>query len=271
MRRSIIPLIIILLISCSENQEKQYYENGNIKLKAEIQDGKRDGFVYEYYEDGTIKSKGEWHNGLVHGTVEHYYPNGKLKSSSKWVKGQQSGGSKEYYESGELWSTSTLKNDVMVGETKFYNREGTVIEKHRYNDNGGLIEMIKFNEAGIRKTGGRYPTYSVNERDLKHGEYSLIFKFEEPVYEENKVHYETEIIIGELTEGGSDVIDTITILTGDANVLQYTFKPTKVGENYVSGIINDNYRIGDETFTNTFPFKIPFYVERDSIPSVDAP
>lgn len=269
MKKRIRCLILFILISCSPNQEKQYYDNGNIKLSAEVEEGKRDGLVYEYYEDGTIKSKGEWHNGLVHGIVEHYYPSGKLKSSSKWVEGNQNGTLEEYYESGQLWASSTIDDNVKL-ETIFYYKDGAILEKQRYNDNGELIEVIKFNEEGIKKNGGRYPVYSA-DGPLKHGKYALTIKFEEPVYEENKVQYNTEIIIGELNEEGSDVIDTITILTGSANEFKHEFRPRNADDQYVSGVINDNYSIGEESFINSFPFRIPFYVARDSIPSAEAP
>lgn len=86
-------------------QEKEFYENGKVKMEGEFKDGKRTGIWKAYFEDGTLWSEGEFINGERNGKGLNYYPNGKLRMEGDY------------------------KNDKQTGHWKFYNEEGILIEE----------------------------------------------------------------------------------------------------------------------------------------------
>jgi antitoxin component YwqK of YwqJK toxin-antitoxin module len=83
-------------------QEKEYYENGQLRMGGEIKDGEKTGVWEAYFEDGTLWSKGEFVNGLRTGYGENYYPNGKMREEGEYKDGKQVGKWKYYNEQGIL-------------------------------------------------------------------------------------------------------------------------------------------------------------------------
>lgn len=86
-------------------QEREFYENGKVKMEGKLENGKRTGVWKAYYEDGTLWSEGEFVNGERNGYGLNYYPNGNLR----W-KGD-------------------YKNDKQVGNWKTYNEQGVLVEE----------------------------------------------------------------------------------------------------------------------------------------------
>jgi antitoxin component YwqK of YwqJK toxin-antitoxin module len=86
-------------------REKEFYENGKVKMEGEFKDGKRTGIWKAYFEDGTLWSEGEFVNGERNGYGLNYFPNGKLRMEGDY------------------------KNDKQTGHWKFYNEDGILIEE----------------------------------------------------------------------------------------------------------------------------------------------
>jgi len=82
MKNSMLLLCLLaIFFSCNEIQfNKEFYSNGNIKKKTEIdKKGIPNGAYEEYYETGEVKTKGSCVNGFIEDTLSLYYKNGNLK------------------------------------------------------------------------------------------------------------------------------------------------------------------------------------------------
>lgn len=83
-----------------------FYPNGNIESRRYfIMNSKityQDGVEEEYYENGKLKSKVILINGKVNGFMESYYENGKLKSRVPFEDDEPLGIAEDYYENGNL-------------------------------------------------------------------------------------------------------------------------------------------------------------------------
>lgn len=69
----------------------EYYDNGNIQMKATFIDGYANGKVYYYSENGTIKEIQSYKNGLFHGTWEVYNEKGVVISKASFKNGIKDG------------------------------------------------------------------------------------------------------------------------------------------------------------------------------------
>ena len=125
LKRSITVLVcLILFTSCTKsidyNKEKSnfevreeitYYkgtpftgeifekdENGKLKYKINIKDGKRDGLSEVYYENGQLLVKENFKDGNKNGLYESYYKNGQSKYKLNYKDGKREDGSSESYD-----------------------------------------------------------------------------------------------------------------------------------------------------------------------------
>lgn len=80
----------------------EYYQNGNIKIKGVLKNGKRDGDWSYFYENGKLWSWGEYTEGVRNGASSVYYENGVLKMEGNYFNNKQIGLWKFYDESGKL-------------------------------------------------------------------------------------------------------------------------------------------------------------------------
>lgn len=125
-------LVIIILSSCcfscnKENIKEEYYPNGKLKLRIQVNNTIANGLYEEYYETGELKAKSTYKNGLLIDTVFTYHKNGKLES-----KGIQ-------------------KNNLPIGWWTYYNSQGRLNEKREIliiNGKSFLNQLIKYDPKG---------------------------------------------------------------------------------------------------------------------------
>lgn len=99
-----------------------YFENGQIKYKAQYLNGLPEGEVLCFYSKDKLAYCENWHNGNIVGKALTYYENGQLKAEGMFNEaGKETGEWNEYYDNGKL----RLK-------LKFEN--GKIIEQHYYNN-----------------------------------------------------------------------------------------------------------------------------------------
>lgn len=74
-------LIQILCYSCTKNNFKlEYYPDGNLKSKMEVNHAEiPNGKFEKYYPNGNLKRHTIYKEGVVADTIYHYYKNGKIK------------------------------------------------------------------------------------------------------------------------------------------------------------------------------------------------
>ena len=133
-----------------------YFDNGQINLKLNFKDGKKDGEQLSYYEYGQLKSISNLKEGIYDGEQIDYYENGKIaakgnlkdgKDESAWLYYNENGQLKEgkhfyYYSDDSLKSEYNYKEGRIDGEHISYLENGQVEFKSNYID-GKLIKTTK--------------------------------------------------------------------------------------------------------------------------------
>ena len=74
-----------------------YYNNGQLKSKANYKNGKYDDLRETYFENGQLKSKENYKDGERDGLWESYYENGELEFKGNYNDGEKDGLWEEYY------------------------------------------------------------------------------------------------------------------------------------------------------------------------------
>ena len=95
-----------------------YYENGNIKIKANLIDGILNGLRVAYFENGNIERKDNIINNVIEGEYEAYYENGNLKRKGYIVDGKKQGQVVSYHNNGNLEVEGVFKDDKKEGNWK---------------------------------------------------------------------------------------------------------------------------------------------------------
>lgn len=122
-------VLLLCCISCNkENIKEEYYSNGNLKSRIQVnRNSIADGLYEEYYETGEIKVKSIYKNGLLIDTVFSYHKNGKIESKG------------------------TQKNSLPFGWWTYYNSDGRLNEKKEIliiDGKSFLNQLIKYDLKG---------------------------------------------------------------------------------------------------------------------------
>ena len=120
-------------ISLITGLEKEYYEDGTLKMEKNLLKG--EGDVKIYHSNGLIASQGEYHNGQQNGIFKDYYDDGKLRSEYTMIDGKVNGISTHYYEDGQsVFMILSVKDGENHGEAKAYSRNGKLQEIAEYEN-----------------------------------------------------------------------------------------------------------------------------------------
>ena len=117
------------LTSSLNGKVVSYYENGQLRERANFKDGKEEGFWEEYYENGQLKSKVNYQDGKEEGFWEEYYENGQLKSKVNYQDGKEEGFWEDYYENGQLMMKANHKDGELDGPWEKYSEDGQLVRK----------------------------------------------------------------------------------------------------------------------------------------------
>lgn len=123
--------LFMAMLSCSNKKEhKEFYENGNLKLRIDVgSDGIPNGNYEEYYDSGEIKERGKYKDGEIVDTVYVYHKNGSVKMKGTLLEGIDNGWWYFYDEKGNL----IKKNEYVTIEGEGYENQ-TI----KYKSNGGI-------------------------------------------------------------------------------------------------------------------------------------
>lgn len=119
--------ILISLYSCTnDNFKLEYYPEGNLKSKTEINAAKiPNGKYEEYYPNGTLKTRTMYKEGVVADTIYHYYKNGKIKKKGLVEGGQMVNWWFYYGSSGKL----SKKIEYLIIDGKPYANQNMQFDK----------------------------------------------------------------------------------------------------------------------------------------------
>ncbi|MGL6118870.1 MAG: toxin-antitoxin system YwqK family antitoxin [Fusobacteriaceae bacterium] len=99
------------------SKEIWYYDNGEINMILENNDGSRNGILTKNYESGVMWHKGGYDNEQHHGTVS-------------WYSKQEN-----------LMMIKSYKNGVLNGKSIFYEDDGKTVTKVIYYENGEVTKV----------------------------------------------------------------------------------------------------------------------------------
>lgn len=121
----------------------EYHENGQLKEKVNIKDGKANGPSEVYSKEGVIRSKIDWKEGDIVGMMV-YFENGQLMKKTGHSNKKPQGIFAEYYPSGQLQEKMNYEDGKLMG----------VVE--RYYDDGQLQEKLYYKNGKLEGTLERY-------------------------------------------------------------------------------------------------------------------
>ncbi len=70
---------------------KYWHENGQLKIEANFKDGNRDGLYKDWYESGQLENKGNFKDGKEDGLWKKWHENGQLKVEENFKDGNRDG------------------------------------------------------------------------------------------------------------------------------------------------------------------------------------
>ena len=101
-------------------------------------------------EKGNLIMRGEKLSGKREGGWESYFPNGTLRSRGTFMNGVREGPTTVYHENGAVFYTGWYRKGTPVGEWLFYELDGTIKKRVRYNDEGFLLEEVELDTSPAR-------------------------------------------------------------------------------------------------------------------------
>ncbi len=153
-----ICLILAVSFAVKAQEQKEYYDNGQLKTIGNFTDQKQVGEWKYYHENGKLSQIGKFINGKTNGEWKFYHENGQLKQIANYIDGKGNGEWKNYQENGQLSQIGNYIDNISTGEWKFYNENGELIGKKLYDVNGKEIaqERKEYYNNGQLKSVGNY-------------------------------------------------------------------------------------------------------------------
>jgi antitoxin component YwqK of YwqJK toxin-antitoxin module len=92
--------------------------NGKVTGSAQgaFKNGKREGAWAEYYENGQLLIKANYKNDKQDGAWARYWKNGQLWKKGNDKNGKRDGAWAEYHENGQLWQKGDYKNGKKISD-----------------------------------------------------------------------------------------------------------------------------------------------------------
>ena len=100
------------------------------------------GTYLEYFENGNICIEENYNNGLEEGERREYFSNGQLFQFSNWLNDEMNGLCLTYYQNGQLRCQKVYHNDQLHGEEKVWSENGILIKIAHY-ENGEVQGEVK--------------------------------------------------------------------------------------------------------------------------------
>ena len=101
-----------------------------------------DGILREYYEDGNLKIEYNYDNGKKNGIQKKWYENKQLSINYNYINGKLNGIQKKWYKNGNIQSEINYKNDVLHGISKYWYKNGQLKYTKIYED-GILVKTLE--------------------------------------------------------------------------------------------------------------------------------
>ena len=123
----LLPILLLSLISCSSETDSVVERDGLYYKK--FSDTPFTGKFIKYRENGELDLKGNYQNGKKEGEWVSCHENGQLWGKGRFKNGELEGAWIGYHENGQLWNKGSYKDGEEEGEWVSYNEDGTVDEE----------------------------------------------------------------------------------------------------------------------------------------------
>jgi len=107
-----------------EGLNESFHENGKIKERFHVKNGKLDGLKKEYHENGQLNSESPYVNDKYHGTIKTWNEDGQKIAENQTVNGKMHGTRKVWYENGQQLSVQEFKDGEEHGSAKIWHECG---------------------------------------------------------------------------------------------------------------------------------------------------
>ncbi|WP_095072618.1 toxin-antitoxin system YwqK family antitoxin [Tenacibaculum jejuense] len=179
--------------SCTQENKKEFYDNGQLKESGKIINNKKEGVWKEFYKEGEVKAILHYENGLRSGDFTVFHQNGVVAKKGKLIKDTIPIGKWQwFYENKQLKKEGVLDNKGnQFGEWKAYHKNGLPMiianfptgKEVRYFDDGVTIEEKGFYKNGKKDSiwqtfyrSGTPRFIKTYKNGLKHGVAKSFFK-----------------------------------------------------------------------------------------------
>ena len=131
---------------------KFYYENGKLQFIGDYKYGEQDGIWKIFYENGNIKNIANYDYGKLVGLVRNYEEDGKFSSTTYYEEGSNLTKWQFFYKDGKSIKKEGMAYDmgeeakkrwITTGEWKYYSKAGKLQKIETY-ENGEIIKVEKF-------------------------------------------------------------------------------------------------------------------------------
>jgi antitoxin component YwqK of YwqJK toxin-antitoxin module len=133
-------MLLVSFFSCSKKYDGKdgiktvYFPNSEkIQQVVEYREGKRIGELKEFYRNGNLKVRQFYKNDTLNDSSFYYYENGNIKSIQYLKNFKKEGAWKNFNEKGELYEeTNYVENQKEGVSTKYTYRTGRLLQKLNY-------------------------------------------------------------------------------------------------------------------------------------------
>lgn len=118
---------------------REWYDNGQLYIKGQRENGKEEGEWIEYYENGNIREKTQYNNGEIVGERTAWHQNGIMKSCGEYKYGAKTGEWNYWDDGGKILHKGQYLNGLFHGLWINWNYIELTYDSVEY-DRGGRIE-----------------------------------------------------------------------------------------------------------------------------------
>ena len=136
---------------------KVFYEDGSLKSKGLLIDGKKEGQWEVFFPNGNPNAIENYEKGELEGECKYFHPGGKLKSRQNWTKGYQEGEAEYYFENGNLYRKGKFEQGLYHGKWETYHENQSLRQKGSYNMGSPSGRWDFYDEGGIHFKSEIYP------------------------------------------------------------------------------------------------------------------
>ncbi len=100
------------------------YENVRPQRWKEVKGGKANGLWMEWYENGNLRFKANWQEGRGHGLWQYFHENGQVRDEGVYHYDIPNGIHQEYHANGQLAVRKFYIDGKKEGKWEYFNSEG---------------------------------------------------------------------------------------------------------------------------------------------------